>query len=843
MNGPGPAAAPVLPAAIARPQLLPLFLVALASVGYEIALTRWFAIVSWSEYGYWVISITMVGIAASGVVLNLAKDWLLARPGRAAAVLAAGPALLVAALAGGTAALGTIEFNPLALQNHATMAAQLARIAAYYAALFPFFFLSGAFIGLYFVAYDADIPRIYAADLVGAGAAGGVVVLLMFVLHPAHLPLVLLPALLTAGWLLQPAAAARLALAALTVVAAAVMAVSARADYNEYKAVAAPLRVEGNQRLLTLHSPRGLFEVLDNFTERLDVDLSNNEAMLGGAEPIATYGLYVDGNRVTSLPKQPPGRLAYLNAALDSLPYQLLHAATTPPTPISTLLVGSRGGFRIDEAAQLGAGRVVALEPEPVLHALVGRYRPDLRPDLQRDARLLQAAPSAYLRTRPTGATFDVVDIAPDYFGSSDIAKYSFTVEGLAAYHAALSPHGMMSLPVSIREFTVYAVKLVLTAREALRAAGVADPARHIVVVRSAWNARILVARQPFDAVTLAAVRRLADERSFDVAYLAGTDLAGARIWNDLPPVSFEAVGGAGAGGGRQDTRQDALAAEIRAHVLPGGQAWPGTVDLSPATTDRPHFYAVLRLSALAPILERIDLVPREEIGALVSLAVLAQSVVIALLVLALPLFRPRTMRVHLAVVGRSIVYFAGLGLGFLFIEIYLIEKATFFLNDRTLGFSLALAAMLIFSGLGSWLSGRFTAEVEQTRRGLGAACLVILAWCALAWLLADRLLPLGLALPLALRIALLLVVIAPVGIALGFPFACGLSVLRAHPHFVPWAWSLNGAFSVVASPLAHLVATGHGNRVLVAAALVLYGLVWLRLPLARAPRAALAGA
>ena len=52
----------------AVPQLLPLFLVSMASVGYEIALTRWFSIVSWSEYGYWVISITMVGIAASGVL-------------------------------------------------------------------------------------------------------------------------------------------------------------------------------------------------------------------------------------------------------------------------------------------------------------------------------------------------------------------------------------------------------------------------------------------------------------------------------------------------------------------------------------------------------------------------------------------------------------------------------------------------------------------------------------------------------------------------------------------------------------------------------------------------------
>ncbi|MBL8343745.1 MAG: hypothetical protein JNL30_19930 [Rubrivivax sp.] len=817
------------PADLGRPQLLPLFLVALASVGYEIALTRWFAIVSWSEYGYWVISITMVGIAASGVVLNLAKDWVLARPARVHGAFAWLPPLMMLSLAGGYLAIAAIDFNPLALQNHATMGAQLVKIAAYYAALFPFFFLSGAFIGLYFIAFGDDISRIYAADLVGAGAAGVVVVALMFVLHPFALPLALLPVLLWAGWLLVPPASARAwraGLVALALACAACVGLFARADYNEYKAIAAPLRVEGSQRVAVLQSPRGIYEVLDNFTERLDVDLSNNEAMLGGAEPIATYGLYVDGNRLTSLPKRAPADLPYLNAALDALPYRL---AAQPP---SVLLVGSRGGFRLDEAKQLGARRIVALEPEPTLHALIGRYRPDLRDDPRR----LPTAPSAYLSQRAAGdPPFDLVDIALDYQGSSDVAKYSFTVEGLAAYHAALSPSGMVSVPMSIREFTVYAVKLVLTAREALRAAGVAEPARHIVVVRSAWNARVLISKQPFSAEAIATIRRFCDERSFDISHLPGTDLSQAKIWNDLPAISFEEVQLGAAG-----ERRDALADEIRAFVLPPdgvGRPWPAAYDLSPATTDRPHFFSVLRLTALNAILERIDLVPREEIGALVSLAVLAQSVVIALLVLSLPLFRPKTMGIHPVLVGKSIAYFAGLGLGFLFIEIYLIEKATFFLNDRTLGFSLTLGAMLLFSGLGSWLSGRWAVggDALRIRHGLRMACVVILAWCALAFALAAWLLPLALGWPLSARIAVLLVLIAPVGLALGFPFACGLAALQPYPHFVPWAWSLNGAFSVVASPLAHLLAMGQGNRALVAAALALYLLVWLWLPLEKA--------
>src|SRR5262245_2455992 len=52
----------------------PLFLVSLTAIAYEIALTRWFAVAKWSEYGYWVISIAMVGLALSGVVLALWRD-------------------------------------------------------------------------------------------------------------------------------------------------------------------------------------------------------------------------------------------------------------------------------------------------------------------------------------------------------------------------------------------------------------------------------------------------------------------------------------------------------------------------------------------------------------------------------------------------------------------------------------------------------------------------------------------------------------------------------------------------------------------------------------------------
>ena len=118
--------------------LAPLFLVSLATVGFEIALTRYFAVAKWSEYGYWVISIVLAGFALSGVVMALARDAF-ARHGRM--LLAALPVALILAAASGYHLATINPFNPLQLQNPATVAGQLVNIAGYYAVLLPFFFL------------------------------------------------------------------------------------------------------------------------------------------------------------------------------------------------------------------------------------------------------------------------------------------------------------------------------------------------------------------------------------------------------------------------------------------------------------------------------------------------------------------------------------------------------------------------------------------------------------------------------------------------------------------------------------------------------------------------------
>jgi hypothetical protein len=802
-------------------RLLPLSLVCLAAIGYEIALTRFFAIASWSEYGYWVISMTMVGLAASGIVASLFERPLLRH---AEILFATIPPLLILAMALGWHWTTVVPFNPLELQNRQLWGDQLLNIAQYYAALFAFFFGVGLYISLTFMVHSADIGKVYAFDLAGAGLGAAVVLGLMFVVHPFYLTAALLLPLALAGLLAAARGGARRMTTAATlaalVTAEALVCFANQARVNEYKEIYGPLNVPEGRVVATRLSPKGFYLLLDNFTERLDLDMSNNAGVVPDATLPRAYGLYADGNRVASLPRTATVDTGYFGAALDALPYQLRK-------PGNVLLVGASGGFRIHEALGIGAGQITVLEPDRTLRrALLEGLGPAPAVTARPAVRISGLGPTAVASIGRAGP-FDLVDIGRDFISQSDTNKAVLSVEVLAGYIGLLAPDGILSIPVSIREFTVYAVKMMATAHQALLAAGMSRPDRHLMIYRSAWNVRILVSRTPWPDTAIAAMRRFCDERSFDPVYFPGIERAEIRVYNELTVVSFDSVASP-----RADAGRDAMIEEAVASLVGATSPYHAFFSLAPPTLDRPFLNAVLPLRELGTILGRIELVPREELVTLINIAVLAQAIVIAVLVLLLPLVRPSGGAIRAGQFLRAMAYFAGLGLGFLFLEIYLIEKAAQYLHDRVLAFGLVLAGMLVFSGLGSFLAERFR---DRPIRGLAMSVAVIVGWSLLLVLGLDPILAATAAAPTAAQIGLVIALAAPLSVALGMPMALGLSQFQGpRLAFLPWAWAVNGACSIISTPLANLMAAAIGFKILPLAGILLYAVVLVTLPASR---------
>jgi len=171
--------------------------------------------------------------------------------------------------------------------------------------------------------------------------------------------------------------------------------------------------------------------------------------------------------------------------------------------------------------------------------------------------------------------------------------------------------------------------------------------------------------------------------------------------------------------------------------------------------------------------------------------------------------------------VWRLIAYFASIGFGFLFLEIAFIQSLTLILGHPLYAVAVALAAFLLFAGIGSGYSKRF-----QLRPAIPIAVAVMaLVEIALVRGLSGSIL--GLNTPSRLLISVVLV--APLAFLMGMPFPLALRRLsQVDPAAVPWAWAINGSASVVSAMSATILAVHAGFSGVALAAAVLYGIAAL---------------
>jgi hypothetical protein len=165
-------------------------------------------------------------------------------------------------------------------------------------------------------------------------------------------------------------------------------------------------------------------------------------------------------------------------------------------------------------------------------------------------------------------------------------------------------------------------------------------------------------------------------------------------------------------------------------------------------------------------------------------------------------------------------VYFAALGLGFLLVEVALVQRFVLFLDHSARSFAIVVFGLLAFSGLGSAWSTRI-----PWRGGLAA----LVATVALYPLVLSTVLPGALGWDLGVRIEMTLLLLAPLGLLMGIGFPRGLMSLgAARPSRLPLAWGVNGFTSVVSAILAPMIALSWGFEVVFVCAALAYAIALL---------------
>jgi MFS family permease len=202
----------------------------------------------------------------------------------------------------------------------------------------------------------------------------------------------------------------------------------------------------------------------------------------------------------------------------------------------------------------------------------------------------------------------------------------------------------------------------------------------------------------------------------------------------------------------------------------------------------------------------------------------LGQALLLGGVLIVLPLLRRGASGLGGRQTPRFLLYFLGLGLGFMLIEISFVQKYVLLLGYPTYSLSVTLASMLAFTGIGSWLSTRY---LPRYRTPLAVLIGVIVLATLFYGLAMDAIVAAALPTVLSARVLLAMTMLLPLGVCLGGFMPIGLSVAAAHtPHreeYVAWGWAVNGFFSVISSIMATVLSMTLGFTAVMYLALALY--------------------
>jgi hypothetical protein len=229
-------------------------------------------------------------------------------------------------------------------------------------------------------------------------------------------------------------------------------------------------------------------------------------------------------------------------------------------------------------------------------------------------------------------------------------------------------------------------------------------------------------------------------------------------------------------------------------------------VNIAAPTDDNPFFFHTLRLRN---VFDRTRSGQDFDHINMKAVSVLGVLLIVVVTLTGLCIVVPLAMTTERADLRGSVplmLFFAGIGLGFMFVEISQMQRLIVFLGHPTYSLSVVLFSLLVSSGVGSYL----TSGVEIRGR-TGPAARLLLALLAV-------LVVYGIVSPAVVRafqeattparVVLVTAMLFPLGLFMGMAFPLGMRLASGRtPALTPWLWGINGATSVCASVLAIVIA------------------------------------
>jgi hypothetical protein len=724
-----------------------------------------------------IISIAMLGIGASGTILALYPKL------RDLSNLGHYTLLLGATICLSYLLSNQIPFDPVRLSWSRL---EILKIGLYYITLSIPFFFAGLTVASAFSSLSEKSGLIYGADLLGAGAGSVGILCLLSITAPENGVLILSSIVLTLTCLKGKM---KLKLIAFACISLNLLFLCFPPEFikprlSPYKELQMALRYPGAEHLRTYFSPFSRIDIFRSPAVRFAPGIS-----LTYLDPLPDQiGISTDGGEINAITTfDDVKKLSFLEYLPSALAYETGNKE-------DVMIIDPKGGLQALVGSHFGSEHLYKVESNSLLMRVVrDKYR-----DFSRDIfgnKTWSGLARSWLKSRDN--KFDIIDISlmgVSSSGSLGIAEdYRFTVEAFKEYLAHLKAAGILSINLYISPPPRTELRLMHTIITALEELGINDARNRVAAIRSWGSICILVKAMPFTTEEIEIVREFSKKRRFDLIHLPDIKEEETNIYIHMPNNEYFSA------------FRSILSPETRGEFLERY-----IFDVKAVRDDRPFFHYYLKFKNIKIVYsimgEKWQYFMEE--GYILP-ALFVQVLFFSLLLMLVPAFtKKRGFRKKTESCRCFLLYFALLGIGFMFIEISFIQKIILLLENPSNAVAVLLTSLLISSGIGSLLSYR--RAIFRKPHILIVISLLVIAYSIflpdIISAISQHSMP--------VKIISVLFIFMPPGILMGIPFPTGLKVLgQIDEAYIPWAWAINGCFSVLAPVLAVLLAIVTGFR------------------------------
>lgn len=768
-------------------------LISAAIIAFQLILMQILSYVQWYHFAYMIISIALLGFGAAGTFLTIFQQKLEKNYYTLFPFLLIVTAILIPVVVG-IANSEAVRFDSLLIFQDSRHIGKL--ILTYFIFFLPF--LTGALaIGMSFSKFADQIGKIYFSNLIGSGIGGIIAIFFMQWIIPEQQSFAVAILAFVGGIVSLPKnkkKLIRIIVPLSTLILIILFFYPPRLTPSEYKDISKTMLLPDAKVEYQKSTPHGFVEIVSSPVLRYapGVSLAYRDSF-----PVRKV-VFNNGNWMGCLLPQPleANETNILDYTPQALPYHIDNIK-------NALIINAGTGENVLLALSHQVARITTNETNPEIFNILrqsfeGFYQ--VQP--------YQTMPRTLLT--PDTNKYDLIElpIIGSFFGNSGLnavePRYELTIEALREMWSKLSEKGMISLSCWMDYPVRNAYRLLATISLLLDENDIAHPPHHVVAIRSWCAITFLVKKSPFKRDEINKVRLFCENRMFDPLVLPEKQEIERDKYNILQDTTFF-------------THVDQLLSHEKETLI---RQYPYRIH--PTTDDRPFFFQFVRFKQIPQLISSIreKNFPFLDIGYVLIILTFVQIVFIAAIFILLPLsFRPWKSRNKKWV----LMYFSGLGLAYMFLEMVFIQHFTFYFGEPTYAASATLGILLFTSGLGSYYSGKF----QNNKKMRLAIPLVIAAILVLYAFVLSPILTATIGIALPLKITIAVVLLGTLGFFLGMPFPIGIDYLSGkNTDDIPWAWALNGYFSVISTVLATIISVELGYLLLLSMAAFIYALV-----------------